>query len=387
MMQVKYAQRLLDIPAYIFAKLNEMKQAEVGRGRDVIDLGIGDPDLPTPTRIVEKLKRECERAENHRYPPYAGIAPFREAIARWYERKFGIEVDPASEVIVLIGSKEGIAHTYLAFTGPGDVALCPDPAYPVYSPAAIFAGSTPYYVPLLEENGFLPDISSIPPDVVKKAKLFFINYPNNPTAAVIERPGLQAIVSFCRSHGIILCQDAAYAMLAFDGWEYPSLFSMEGGREIGIEFHSLSKTFNMTGWRCGFAIGRRELIGGLLRLKSNIDSGVFPAIQMAGIEALEHCDHEASENVKVYARRRDMMVKELEKLGWNVKKPLATFYLWLRTPRKMSSMDFCEEVLRKCAIMLTPGMGFGAAGEGYVRMALTLREERLEEAIQRVAKL
>jgi LL-diaminopimelate aminotransferase len=387
MMEVRYAQRLLDIPVYIFAKLAELKQVEVGRGKDVIDLGIGDPDLPTPSRIIEKLKRESEKPENHRYPPYAGIRPFRESIARWYERKFGIEIDPDSEVLVLIGSKEGIAHTFLAFVGPGDVALCPDPAYPVYSPATIFAGGTPYYVPLQEENDFLPDISSIPPEVVKRAKIFFINFPNNPTAAVIDKANLGSIVSFCRANHIILCQDAAYAMLSFDGHEHPSLFSVEGGRDIGIEFHSLSKTYNMTGWRCGFAVGRKELVGGLLRLKSNLDSGVFPAIQMAGVEALDHCDHEARENVKVYARRRDMMVKGLSRIGWEVRKPLATFYLWLRTPRRMSSMDFCEEVLKKCAIVLTPGVGFGAAGEGYVRMALTLNEERLEEAVERLGNI
>lgn len=387
MMQVRYAQRLLDIPAYIFAKLAELKQAEVDRGKDVIDLGIGDPDLPTPSRIIARLQSESEKPENHRYPPYAGIRPFRESIARWYERKFGIEIDPSSEVIVLIGSKEGIAHSFLTFVGPGDVALCPDPAYPVYSPAAVFAGATPYYVPLSEENGFLPDMSAIPPRVAESAKLFFINYPNNPTAAIIGRESLEAIVSFCRANSIILCQDAAYSMLTFDGYEYPSLFSVEGAREIGIEFHSLSKTYNMTGWRCGFAVGRKELVAGLLKLKSNMDSGVFSAIQMAGAEALDHCDHEAGENVKVYARRRNLMVAGLTKLGWHVKKPLATFYLWMRTPRRMSSMDFCEEVLRRCAIVLTPGAGFGAAGEGFVRMALTLNEERLEEAIDRLGKL
>lgn len=386
-MDVQYAQRLLDIPAYIFAQLAEMKKAELQLGRDIIDLGIGDPDLPTPKRIIERLKREASNPEHHRYPPYAGIEPFRSAAAVWYEKRCGIAFDPESEIVTLIGSKEGIAHTFLAFVGPGDIALCPDPAYPVYSPATIFAGGTPFYVPLKEENGFLPDISAVPADVAKKAKLFFINYPNNPTAAVIGRESLELLVSFCRSHDIILCQDAAYAMLTFDGYECPSLFSVDGARDIGIEFHSLSKTFNMTGWRIGFAIGRSELVGGLLKIKSNVDSGVFPAIQMAGVEALENCQSDVERNRDVYARRRDLVVGGLKKLGWETGKPLGTFYLWLRTPGRIGSMEFCKEVLKRCGIVLTPGVGFGSNGEGYVRLALTLKEDRLEEAVHRLGKL
>ncbi len=386
-MDVQYAQRLLDIPTYIFAQLGEMKRAEVQLGRDIIDLGIGDPDLPTPKRIIERLRREAGDPRHHRYPPYAGIEPFRRAIAGWYERQFGISFDPENEIVVLIGSKEGIAHTFLAFVGPGDIALCPDPAYPVYSPATIFAGGKPYPVPLREENGFLPDISSIPPEVAEKARLFFINYPNNPTAAVIGREGLELLVSFCRAHNIILCQDAAYAMLTFDGYEHPSLFGVDGARDVGIEFHSLSKTFNMTGWRVGFAVGRKELVGGLLKIKSNVDSGVFPAIQMAGIEALENCGADIARNRETFAGRRNLMVQGLKKTGWEIAAPSATFYLWLKTPGRVGSMEFSRQVLKTCGIVLTPGIGFGAGGEGYVRLALTLKDDRLEEAVHRLGKL
>ena len=288
-MEIRYAKRLTEIPPYIFHQLSRMKAAEAQLGRDIIDLGIGDPDLPTPSRIVERLKVESENPSNHRYPPYAGIKPFKIAIAEWYNRRYGIDIDPETEVIVLIGSKEGIAHTFLSFVNPGDVALCPNPSYPVYSPAAIFAGGLPFSVPLREEVNFLPDISSIPDDVVKKAAIFFINYPNNPTAAIIDSESLKLLVAFCRSNDIILCQDAAYAMLTFDGYECPSLFSVDGAKDVGLEFHSLSKTFNMTGWRVAFAVGRKEIVQGLLTIKSNVDSGVFTAIQLAGVEALKPC--------------------------------------------------------------------------------------------------
>jgi LL-diaminopimelate aminotransferase len=387
MMEVKYSRRLTEIPPYIFKQLSEMKAAEIQLGKDVIDLGIGDPDLPTPVRIIERLKIESEKPENHGYPPYAGIKPFRESIASWYKRTFDIDIDPDKEVIVLIGSKEGIAHTFLSFVNPGDIALCPNPSYPVYSPATIFAGGIPYYVPLREENNFLPDISSIPDEVTETARIFFINYPNNPTAAVLDRDSLGILVSYCRKNKIILCQDAAYAMLTFDGYEYPSLFSIEGARDVGLEFHSLSKTFNMTGWRIGFAIGREEIVRGLLQVKSNMDSGVFPAIQMAGVEALDNCRSDAEKNAGVFARRRDMMVNGLSKLGWSVNKPYGTFYLWVRTPGRVPSMEFSQEVLKKCGIVFTPGVGFGTEGEGYIRIALTLNEERLEEALHRLSRL
>jgi len=386
-MEIRYTKRFSEIPAYIFQQLSEMKAAQVQLGKDVIDLGIGDPDLPTPARIIERLKAECEKPENHRYPPYAGIRPFKEAIARWYKTRFGIEIDPESEVIVLIGSKEGIAHTFISYVDPGDIALVPNPSYPVYSPATVFAGGSPQNVPLREETGFLPDISAIPDDVARRARIFFINYPNNPTAAVIERDALELLVSYCRMNEIILCQDAAYAMLTFDGYEFPSLFSIDGAWDVGLEFHSLSKTFNMTGWRVGFAVGRKEIVAGLLRVKSNIDSGVFPAIQMAGVEALDSCHAEVEKNVQVFARRRDMMVEGLTRLGWSVSKPRGTFYLWVRTPGRGSSMEFTRQVLETCSIMLTPGIGFGSEGEGYFRIALTLAEDRLEEALSRFERL
>jgi len=282
-MKIEMAKRIEQIPPYLFAEIDKKKEAMRKKGMDIIDLGIGDPDLPTPAPIIERLKKSSEDPKNHRYPSYEGMIEFRRAAAQWFEKRFGVKFDLQTEVLALIGSKEGIAHIPLAFVNPGDYVLVPSPGYPVYRVSTLFAGGTPYFLPLRKENGFLPNLSEIPESVAKKAKLLFINYPNNPTSAIAEKPFFEEVVAFARRHQIIVCHDAAYSEVAFDGYRPLSFFEVEGAKEIGIEFHSLSKTFNMTGWRIGFAVGCSEIISVLGRVKTNIDSGIFQAIQEAGL--------------------------------------------------------------------------------------------------------
>lgn len=354
---------------------------------DLIDLGVGDPDLPTPKPIVEKLKQAAEDSKNHRYPSYEGMIEFRRAVAQWYERRFGVHLDPEREVLSLIGSKEGIAHVPLAFVDPGDYALVPSPGYPVYNVSTLFAGGIPYYLPLRKERGFLPDLSEVPPSVAEKAKLLFINYPNNPTAAVAERAFYEEVIAFANRYGVIVCHDAAYSEMAFDGFRPLSFLEVKGAKEVGIEFHSLSKTFNMTGWRIGFAVGHPEIIGGLGKVKTNIDSGLFQAIQEAGIEALRRFDTPLPQMIEIYERRRDVMVNGLREMGLVLERPKATFYLWIEVPRGYDSARFATLLLEQAGIVVTPGNGFGDAGEGYIRMALTVDESRLREAIERLKKV
>jgi len=381
------AKRIEQIPPYLFAEIDKKKEEMRRKGTDVIDLGIGDPDLPTPKPIIERLKKAAENPRNHRYPSYEGMIEFRTAVAEWYERRFGIKLNPVTEVLSLIGSKEGIAHIPLAFVNPEDIVLVPSPGYPVYRVSTLFAGGIPYFLPLRKENGFLPILSKIPPTVAKKAKLLFINYPNNPTSAVAERPFFEEVVAFAQRHQIIVCHDAAYSEIAFDRYRPLSFLEVEGAREVGVEFHSLSKTFNMTGWRIGFAVGHSEILSGLGRVKTNIDSGLFQAIQEAGTEALNHLDTPLPEIIDTYERRRDVMVNGLEEIGLEVDRPKATFYLWIRVPRGYTSAQFATLLLEQGGIVATPGNGFGEEGEGYIRMALTVDEERLREAIGRLKKI
>jgi len=331
-MRIEMAKRIDQIPPYLFAEIDKKKEEMRQKGIDLIDLGIGDPDLPTPKPIIERLKKAAENPKNHRYPSYPGMIEFRTAIAQWYERRFGIQLNPRTEVLSLIGSKEGIAHIPLAFVNPGDVVLVPSPGYPVYRVATLFAGGIPYSLPLRKENGFLPNLSEVPEAIAKKAKLLFINYPNNPTSAIAERPFFEEVVAFAQHHQIIVCHDAAYSEIAFNGYQPLSFLEVAGAREVGVEFHSLSKTFNMTGWRIGFAVGHSEILLGLGRVKSNIDSSLFQAIQEAGTEALSHLDTPLPETIYVYERRRDIMVKGLRDMGLEVDRPKATFYLWIRVP-------------------------------------------------------
>jgi LL-diaminopimelate aminotransferase len=312
---------------------------------------------------------------------------FRTAVAQWYERRFGVKLNPNTEVLSLIGSKEGIAHIPLAFVNPGDYVLVPTPGYPVYRVSTLFAGGIPYFLPLRKENGFLPKFSEIPKEVAEKAKLLFINYPNNPTSAIAERSFFEEVVAFARRYQTIVCHDAAYSEVAFDGYQPPSFLEVEGAKEVGIEFHSLSKTFNMTGWRIGFAVGHSEIVSALGRLKTNIDSGVFQAIQEAGIEALNHFDTPLPEIIKIYERRRDVLVKGLREIGLDVDLPKATFYLWFQVPRGYTSAQFATLLIEQAGIVATPGNGFGEAGEGYIRMAMTVDEKRLQEVIERLKRI
>ena len=383
-MRIEMARRIDQIPPYLFAEIDKRKEEMRKKGIDLIDLGIGDPDLPTPKPIIERLKKAAENPKNHRYPSYEGMIEFRTAVAQWYKRRFGIQLDPETEVLSLIGSKEGIAHIPLAFVDPGDIVLVPSPGYPVYRVSTLFAGGTPYFLPLRKENGFLLNISQIPESVAKKAKLLFINYPNNPTSAVAERSFFEEVVAFARRYQVIVSHDAAYSEVAFDGYHPLSFLQVEGAREVGVEFHSLSKTFNMTGWRIGFAVGHPEILAGLGRVKTNIDSGLFQAIQEAGTEALYHFDTPLPEIINIYERRRDVMVKGLRELGLEVDRPKATFYLWIQVPKGYTSAEFTTVLLEQGGIVATPGNGFGEDGEGFIRMALTVDEKRLNEAIERL---
>ena len=386
-MRIEKAKRIDQIPPYLFAEIDKKKEEMRKKGMDLIDLGIGDPDLPTPQPIIERLKKASEDPGNHHYPSYEGMIEFRTAAAQWFERRFGVTFDPKTEVLTLIGSKEGIAHIPLAFVNPGDYVLVPSPGYPVYRVATLLAGGTPYFLPLLKENGFLPKLSEIPKEVAERSKLLFINYPNNPTSAIAERPFFEEVIAFARRYGIIVCHDAAYSELAFDGYRPLSFFEVEGAKEVGIEFHSLSKTFNMTGWRIGFAVGNQEIVSGLGRVKTNIDSGLFQAIQEAGIEALNHFDTPIPNIIRIYEGRRDVMVKGLREMGLEVDLPRATFYLWIRVPQGYTSAQFATLLIEQAGIVATPGNGFGEAGEGYIRMTLTVGESRLKEAIERLKKI
>ncbi len=381
------AERLKKLPPYLFKEIDRKKTEVRAQGVDIIDLGIGDPDLPTPPHIIEALKKAAEDPANHRYPSYSGMGDFKEAVAKWYQERFGVELDPDTEVVSLIGSKEGIAHFPLAFVNPGDVALVPAPAYPVYHIATMFAGGESYFMPLLSENRFLPDLNAIPDKITSRARIMFINYPNNPTSAVADLEFFRKAVEFARDNNILVCHDAAYTEMAFDGYRPPSFLAADGAKEVGIEFHSLSKTYNMTGWRIGFAVGNREAIDGLGAIKSNIDSGVFQAVQMAGIEAIRGDQSCVRDMVQVYSRRRDLMVKGLQDVGFEVESPRATFYLWIKVPEGYTSAELTERLLEDAGLVVTPGNGFGEPGEGYFRIALTQKRERLAEAVQRLKAL
>lgn len=385
-MEIGFTRRLRALPPYLFAEIDRIKSEARARGVDTIDLGIGDPDIPTPPEIVERLCRAVRDSANHRYPSYEGLLELRQAFARWYQDRYGVTLDPEREVLSLIGTKEGISHIFLAFVEPGDLVLLPDPGYPVYTAGTSFAGGISHYLPLTREDNYLIDIDAVPSELARRAKLMFINYPNNPTGATVHREGLQGIVDFALQNGIILCADAAYAELVYDGHPCPSLLQVEGGREVGLEFHSLSKTFSMAGWRIGFAVGNERLIQGLGTVKKNVDSGIFQAVQCAAIEALEHCRHYVAKHREVYRRRRDLLVGGLRNLGWGVDLPPATFYVWAPTLEGRTSMEMAKWLLNECGIIATPGVGFGEHGEGYIRMSLTIATERLEEALERIGE-
>ena len=381
---ITYAERIRTLPPYLFAAIDEMKQQAVARGVDIINLGIGDPDLPTPDPILERMQQAVTDPQHHQYPSSSGMVSFRTAVAGWYQRRFNATVDPKSEVVTLIGSKEGIGHVPMAFIDPGDVVLVPSPGYPVYPVAASFAGGMAHEMPLLKQNGFLPDLDAIPPDVAQRAKLMFLNSPNNPTSAIADVAFFNRVIAFAKEHHVIVCHDAAYSEIFYDGRRPSSFLQAEGAMDVGIEFHSLSKTFNMTGWRLGFAVGRADVIAGLSQVKSNLDSGQFQAVQEAGITALESDDRLTAGLRTIYQERRDVLVAGLSNLGLEFETPSATFYVWIEVPQGYTSASFTAHLLEKAGIVTTPGNGFGAPGEGYIRMALTTTKERLAEAVDRL---
>jgi LL-diaminopimelate aminotransferase len=381
------ADRLSRLPPYLFAEIDRMKREARARGVDIIDLGVGDPDQPTPAHIVEKLREAAADPANHRYPSYEGLPRFREAVAGWYRRRFGVTLDPATEIVSLIGSKEGIAHLPLAFVNPGDATLVPDPAYPVYAIGTLFAGGEPIPMPLRAENGFLPDLDAIPGAALARAKILYVNYPNNPTAATADLDFYTRLAALASKHGLLVAADTPYSELSYDGYRAPSFLQAPGAKEVGVEFHSLSKTYNMTGWRCGFAVGHPKVIAGLGRIKTNVDSGLFQAIQVAGIEALEGDQSCVEAMRKMYAERRDVFVPGLRAAGMEVETPKATFYVWARVPAGGTSAAFTAHLLSKTGIVATPGNGFGPAGEGYVRFSLTVDKARLAEAVSRIRQV
>ncbi len=381
------AERLEQLPPYLFQEIDRLKAELLAKGVDVINLGVGDPDLPTPGHIIKRLQKSAEDPSTHQYPSYSGMNDFRISVAGWYQRRFGVELDPLREVLTLIGSKEGIAHFPLAFINPGDLALVPTPGYPVYQVATLFAGGESYFMPLVRENHFLPDLEAIPAEAARRAKLIFLNYPNNPTGATAERDFYEKVLAFAREYDLIVCHDAAYSEMAFDGYRPMSFLEIPGAKEVAIEFHSLSKTYNMTGWRLGFAVGNARLIEGLGQIKSNIDSGAFNAVQWAGIAALDEDQECVRTMQQTYQERRDVLIAGLRRVGLEPDVPKATFYVWCAVPSGYTSSAFTSLLLKECGIVTTPGSGFGAPGEGYIRLALTVDKARIAEAVARIEKL
>jgi LL-diaminopimelate aminotransferase len=387
MIKIEKADRLKNLPPYLFAEIDRMKKKAISEGRDIINLGVGDPDKPTAMHIVEKLYEAAQNPENHRYAMDMGLLKLREAIASWYNRRFNVKLDPATEVLPLIGSKEGIAHIPLAFINHGDEVLIPDPCYPPYKSGTILAGGVPYLMPLLAENDFLPDLNVIDYQVAERAKIMFLNYPNNPTAAIASKEFFAQAIEYAKQNNILICHDAAYSEMAYDGYKPSSFLELDGSKDTGIEFHSLSKTYNMTGWRLGFACGNADAISALRTIKSNIDSGIFQAVQFAGIIALEGDQAHIDEMNNMYQKRRDVLVEGLNGLGWKITKPKATFYVWIPVPPGYTSNELSRLLLERADIVTTPGVGFGPNGEGYIRMALTVPEQRLQEAVDRIKRL
>ncbi len=380
------AKRIDKLPPYLFFEISRRIQEKKAQGVDVISLGIGDPDLPTPQHVLDSMWKAAQDPANHRYPESDSLPEMRQAVATWYQRRFGVEFDPEKEVLGLIGSKDGIGHIALCFIDPGDVALVPDPGYPVYSVGTMFAGGESYFFPLTEENGFLPDLDAIPADVANKAKVMWLNYPNNPTAAVAGLDFFERVVAFAKKYDVTILHDAPYTEVAYDGYRPVSFMEAKGAKEVGVEFHSLSKTYNMTGWRVGMAVGQPDIINALLRVKSNLDSGIPQAIQYMAITALLGPQDTPERNSQVYARRRDGIVAVLKKLGFRVQRPKASFFVWAGIPTGEKSIPFSARLLDETGVVVTPGIGYGPSGEGFIRIALTTPDDRIDEAMRRLEK-
>ena len=394
MMKFDISRRLKRLPPYLFLEIDRDKRKAKTQGKDFIDFGIGDPDQPTPKHIITSLNKAAGNSINHRYALDRGMPALRQAIAAWYKMRFGVLLNPETEILPLIGSKEGIAHLPLAILNPGEYSLIPDPCYPPYRGGTILAGGKVYSLPLLERNDFLPELKKIPANILNKARLLYVNYPNNPTAAIAKEGFYQELVRVAQKNNIIVISDLAYSEICFDRFKTRSFLEIKGAKNVGIEFHSLSKTYNMTGWRIGWVCGNKSLVGALSKVKSNIDSGIFSAVQIAGIAALRSPREHIKKMCRVYQERRDILVEGLNSLGWQVVKPKATFYLWARIPDynspivpKGNSIAFAQRLLKKAGIVVTPGVGLGKCGEGYIRFALTIDKKRIREAIGRLKNL
>lgn len=378
------SERIKSLPPYLFAAVDSKKREAIGKGMDVIDLGVGDPVEPTPTHIIDQLCKSAYDRTNHRYPSYSGMMAFKEAVARWYRKRAGIDLDPKTQVITLIGAKEGIAHIPFALVNPGDKVLVPSPAYPVYRNSTILAGADPVIMPLLKDNGFLPDLGAIDSNTARKAKMMFLNYPNNPTGAVATLDFFHQVVEFARGYNIVVCHDAAYLELGLDGYCAPSFLEASGALEIAVEFYSLSKTYNMTGWRIGAAAGNADIIAALGAVKTNIDSGAFQAVQWAGVQALEGPQGCVEQQKRIYEQRRGLLLEALRSMGLQADPSQATCYLWCPVPHGFTSTQFAAELIERIGVVVTPGVGFGQYGEGFIRLSLTVETDRLKEAARRM---
>jgi len=382
---MRMSRRVENLPPYLFVEITEKIAEKRAKGEDVVSFAIGDPDIPTPPHIIDKLCQAAHDPANHRYPETAGLSELRQAIAGWYKRRFGVSLDADKEVLPLIGAKEGIAHIALCFINPGDTALVPDPAYPVYSASTILAGGRPYYMPLTEQNNFLPDLDIIPDYILRRAKLLWINYPNNPTGAVANLDFFNKVVKFAQQHNLAICHDGPYSEVTFDGYQPVSFMQADGAKEVGVEFHSLSKSYNMTGWRVGMVVGNAEVVDALKRVKSNLDSGIPQAIQYAAIEALTGPQDCIQKHNAIYQKRRDLVVDMLNRLGIEAKPPKAGLYIWAKVPEGYTSVDFATELLERVGVVVTPGVGYGRRGEGYVRLSLTVPDVGLVKGLSRLA--
>ncbi len=383
---MNFASRIDKVPPYLFVEISRKIAEKKAQGIDVISFGIGDPDIPTPANVVETLRKTALDVPNHRYPETDGLPEFRQAVADWYQHRFGISVHPDKETLPLIGAKEGIGHAALCFIDPGDIALVPDPGYPVYSVGTWFAGGECHWMPLLEENGWMPDLDAIPPDVARKAKVIWLNYPNNPTGAIADADYFRKVVDFAKAYDIAVMHDASYSEVAFDGYQPISFLTTPGAMDVGVEFHSLSKSYNMTGWRLGMAVGNEDIIRALMVIKSNLDSGVPNAIQYMGIEAMRLSQSDIDARNAIYERRRDRVVQTLQRIGLEAVPPRASLYVWTRIPKGFTSAEFTALLLDEANIVVTPGNGYGQYGEGYIRLSLTIDDDDMERGLERLSE-
>lgn len=384
---MRTAKRIEKLPPYLFAEIDRKVAEAKARGADIISFGVGDPDLPTPKHVVDALAEAARDAATHRYPSYTGMPELRRSIADWYQRRFDVSLDADEQVQPLVGSKEGIFHLPVAFIDPGDVALIPDPGYPVYETGTILAHGDPVLLPLTAENEFKPDLGSIDGDTLKRAKVLWLNYPSNPTAACVDVGFFAEAVGFCMEHDLLLAHDAAYTEITYDGYVAPSVLQVPGALDCAIEFHSLSKTYNMTGWRIGWVAGSTHAIEAVKRLKTNIDSGIFDAVQRAGIAAIEGPQDDLRATIETYRHRRDLLCDGLKSMGVVVEPPKGSIYVWVPVPEGHDSESFTTFLLDEADIVVAPGNGYGPTGEGFVRFSLTIADERLEEGVERLRKI